>query len=177
MGDLLEFYNSTVPTLIVSGTEKPTSFARGNFAFSDTWVDPSTEININIEEIIKKRLSDIYSPEISLLTKLFIDVELRLKNIEERDGKIITIQNLRSKKFSLKMPLYVRIEYDLREKLYFVNSDDLNIWGYGETDQLAIKNFCLDVEDFYTTLSAEKKLGNDFKEKFDFLKDVIKAKK
>lgn len=128
----------------------------------------------DFEQVIRARLNDIFLPQFAFLQDSVSALENRIKNIEFTRIRDAAISNLGSKKIFLKQPLYVTVELDGQENIYFVNSLDLNLWGYGETEQLALKNFCDDVAEFYSELKKNKRvLGTDLKRKFEFLKLII----
>lgn len=93
--------------------------------------------------------------------------------IIQQNRKIIPMQNLRSTKLHLKSPLYVALEYE--DGVFVIFSDDLNLYGYGDIELNAIRDFCKEVEYLYFDLKqSKKKLGKIMKENWEFLKNIIK---
>lgn len=92
--------------------------------------------------------------------------------------KLMAVKNLNSKKLTLKEAIFVTVEYKAEDDTHIVSSADLNLWGYGDTEQLAIKDFCSELETFYFDLKEEKNnLGADFQSKWDYLKTIVKETK
>ena len=111
--------------------------------------------------------------QINLLSSRVSDQFQVIQNLQNR--RIIPIQNLRSRKLRLINPLYVNIEYE--DSIHVVFSEDLNLYGYGEIELNAIRDFCKEVEYLYFDLKKSKgKLGKAMKENWNFLKDVVKEK-
>ncbi|GAG71120.1 unnamed protein product, partial [marine sediment metagenome] len=89
-----------------------------------------------------------------------------------QNRKIIPIQNLRSTKLQLRDPLYVVSEYE--DGVFVISSDDINLYGYGDTELNAIRDLCKDIEYLYFDLKQSKeKLGEIMKENWEFLKNII----
>lgn len=89
--------------------------------------------------------------------------------------KLMALKNLNSKKLALKEAVFVTAEYKAEDDVHVVSSADLNLWGYGDTEQLAVKDFCSELETFYFDLKEEKNnLGKDFQTKWDYLKTIVK---
>lgn len=84
----------------------------------------------------------------------------------------IAIKNLHSKKLILLDALYITLEFE--DDIHIAYSNDLNIFGYGETELNAIRDFSQELEDLYFNLKKEKKLGKFAKETNDFLLRIIK---
>ncbi|GAG67784.1 unnamed protein product, partial [marine sediment metagenome] len=55
-----------------------------------------------------------------------------------------------------------------------IASDDINLYGYGDTELNAIRDLCKDIEYLYFDLKQSKeKLGEIMKENWEFLKNII----
>jgi len=121
------------------------------------------QISFNLEiQNLKDQISASMD-RITLQSQIIQDLQNR---------KIIPIQNLRSTKLHLKGPLYVVLEYE--DGIFVISSDDLNLYGYGNIELNAIKDFCKEVEYLYFDLKQSKKLGKIMKENWEFLKNIIK---
>lgn len=96
-----------------------------------------------------------------------------IQNLQNR--KIIPIQSLRSAKLQLKSPLYLVSEYE--DDVFVVFSDDLNLYGYGNTELNAIRDICKEIEYLYFDLKKSKnKLGKAMEENWNFLEEIIKKR-
>ena len=133
------------------------------------------------ESYLVKNLLSLYPPSYDLeiqnlksMTNVLIDqinaLSKVIQNLQNR--KIIPIQNLRSTKLQLKGPFYVVSEYE--DGVFVISSDDINLYGYGDTELNAIRDFCKDVEYFYFDLKQSKeKLCKIVKESWEFLKNIV----
>jgi len=109
--------------------------------------------------------------QITLLTGQVIIQSQVIQDLQKR--RIVPVQNLRSSKLHLKEPLYISIEYG--NGVFVAFSDDSNLYGEGETELNAIRDFCKEVENLYFNLKNSKdKLGKVMKENWQFLKYTIK---
>jgi len=109
--------------------------------------------------------------QITLLTGQVIIQSQIIQDLQKK--RIVPIQNLRSSKLRLKEPLYISIEYG--NGVYVAFSDDLNLYGQGETELNAIRDFCKEVKSLYLDFKKSKdKLGKVMEENWQFLKGVIK---
>lgn len=137
------------------------------------------EEEIDIQELLSQYQTSV-DLEIQNLKNQFsaLDTQLiaqfqAIQGLQNR--RIIPIQSLRSKKLRLISPLYVGIEHE--DNVYVVSSEDLNLYGYGEIELNAIRDFCKEIECLYFDLKKSKnKLGKAMKENWNFLKDVVKEK-
>ncbi len=94
-----------------------------------------------------------------------------IRELQER--KIVPVQNLRSSKLHLKEPLYISVECS--NGIFVAFSDDLNLYGQGETELNAIRDFCKEIENLYFDLKKSKnKLGKVMKENWQFFKNITK---
>lgn len=138
-----------------------------------------------LQSKIRAIVNDLMVPQTSVLFSKFFDLETKVSELQQNlneqkivNERICVIKYLRSKKLSLKEPLYLNIKYNKDDELFIVDSADLNIWGYGVTEDLALQNFSEDLEDFYFDLKKNKKiLSNDSANKWEFLKSILKEKK
>ena len=160
----------------------PFGFYRYDYESYKKW--PSSvlpEEEFNIQELISQ-YQNSFNLEIqslrSQIDSLTSQVDLQSEIIRElqQERKIIPIQNLRSKKIALALPLYVILEKE--NNVFVVSSEDLNIYGYGETELNAIRDFCKEVENLYFDLKRNRnKLSKLMKETWNFMKEIIKEKK
>lgn len=132
---------------------------------------------IDIQKLLSKYQTSVDSEiqylkdqMVSLIKEVILQTQI-IKDLQKKE--IIPIQNLRSLKLQLKAPLYVSMEYN--DGVFVVYSDDLNLYGEGEIELNAIRDFCEEVENLYFSLQKSKdKLGQAMEENWRFLKSVIK---
>ena len=84
--------------------------------------------------------------------------------------KNLLISTLLSERLELRTPLPVLLEHDGEQ--YVASSVDLNVYGWGPTEEDALDDFRRAVEDFYFSLKCEQ-LGDDLKRRFGFLASII----
>jgi len=63
------------------------------------------------------------------------------------------LQDLRTPTLTLKSPLHVTIEYN---DVVVVSNNDLDIFGYGDTENEAVGDFCACVVETYWALKEEQ---------------------
>jgi len=166
----------TFPTLISSLEEEK------DYTASDLYISKEGGLSSSgfpeVKSYIKK-FPSLYQPSFEIqnlksITNVLTDrinaLYQVIQNLQKR--KIIPIQNLRSTKLQLRDPLYVVSEYE--DGVFVIFSDDINLYGYGDTELNAIRDFCKDVEYLYFDLKRSKeKLGEIVKESWEFLKKII----
>jgi len=149
------------------------SYLNVPFNFPSAGTSLSWNRDPNIAEDLEKKYRDGLSDDIQLKQVLIdkvLDLTQRVELLENR--RTITIQNLRSKKLRLVSPLWCALEH--ADQIYVVSSDDVDIYGYGETEYQAMKNFSSDIETLYFDLKDEQKnLGQKMQECWDFLRSII----
>jgi len=125
--------------------------------------EPSSLYQPSFEIQNLKSITNVLTDRINALYQV-------IQNLQKR--KIIPIQNLRSTKLQLRDPLYVVSEYE--DGVFVIFSDDINLYGHGDTELNAIRDFCKDVKYLYFDLKQSKeKLGEIMKENWEFLKNII----
>lgn len=123
-------------------------------------------VSFNLE-----RTADLQFPVIIRNDKREIE-ELK-KYIQILQSKIIPIQNLEISELSLKQPIFVNIEND-EDNNIVISSSDLNIFGYGETEHEAKRDFINTFKDLYFNLKADqKKLHKSIKPLWSFLQKIV----
>ena len=86
-------------------------------------------------------------------------------------GKVVALQDLRDPKLRLTQPLYVLIED--REPV-MVSNVDLDIFGYGDTEDEAVQDFCeCVVETYWDLKEAADRLGPHLQRIWDFLDRIV----
>jgi hypothetical protein len=85
----------------------------------------------------------------------------------------LLVGSLLSERVELRSPIPVVLEYDGQQ--YVASSVDLNVYGYGETEEAALDDFRRAVEDFYFSLHGEE-LGDDLMRRFSYLASIILEK-
>ena len=86
--------------------------------------------------------------------------------------KNITILNLGHEKYLFKSPFPVNIT--IEDGVYIAASYDLNTFGYGETEDEALRDLCEGIIEHYEHLKAEQdNFGPLLKRDWDFLSRMI----
>lgn len=86
--------------------------------------------------------------------------------------KNITILNLGHEKYLFKSPFPVNIVFE--DDVYIASSYDLNTFGYGESEDEALRDLCESVIEYYEHLKANhSNLGALLKRDWDFLSRMI----
>lgn len=107
------------------------------------------------------------------LSNAIVNIKCQIQEL--RNKRTFPVQNLRSNKLQLKEPLYLSIEFE--DDTFVVFSDDLNLYGHGETELNAIRDFCKEVENLFFALKESKnKLGKVTQEIWGFAQEIIKEK-
>jgi hypothetical protein len=88
--------------------------------------------------------------------------------------KNLLISTLLSERLELRTPLPVLLEHDGEQSVAL--SVDLNVYGWGPTEEDALDDFRQAVEDFYFTLKSEQ-LGDDLKRRFSYLASIISERR
>ncbi|MDI6794598.1 MAG: hypothetical protein QME81_17310 [bacterium] len=84
----------------------------------------------------------------------------------------ITILNLRHGKYLFKSPFPINIVFE--DNVYIASSYDLNMFGYGESEDEALRDFCESIIEYYAHLKANHgRLGSLLKRDWDFLSRMI----
>lgn len=119
----------------------------------------------------KYEFFDIRGAEIAELKDKVNEFEKRL----ERVFQVIPIQFLESEGLRLIKPLFINLSYYLDDKIYIVDSLELNVYGSGKDEQLAVDDFKLAIKELYFSLKEDKdKLGPDLKKKWDILSKIVR---
>lgn len=132
------------------------------------------------EETEYRTIADFISAYIRLTAnqywQLHADVsELKLR-VEELTRIIaarisannVFLSNLNSEKLYLTQPLSVFVEQS--EEVTIVSSLDLNLFGYGDTESEAVKDFCESFEELYFSLKRrETRLSKNLRNLFEFM--------
>lgn len=175
----MNFLSSAVMVTDLNGEQVFDSYQSADGIFSyrkwQSSVLPAEKIDIQkllsqYQTSIDLEIQDLKS-QIALLTG---QATIQSQIIQDLQNKrIVPVQNLRSPKLHLKEPLYISVEYG--NGVFVVFSDDLNLYGEGETELNAIRDFCKEVRDLYFDLKNSKdKLGRVMKENWQFLKYTLK---
>lgn len=133
-----------------------------------------TDVDTRLEEFVRARVFELFSPQLEVLTERLAQVESRINNLENRESRIIAIQNIHSKKISLKNPLFININKKEGGEI-IVDCVDVDLYGIGETEQEAISDFSENLEDFFYLLKNEgvKNLGRPMISIWNFFREVI----
>ena len=127
------------------------------------WVPPNYNIHI------------LRTPEIEEIKERISKLEERLIKIGEQ--QIVPIQFLDSEKLQLKQPIVVSLSHSPEDGIWVVDCPELNLYGEGEDENQAIKDFKLALEESYFSLKKDKeKLGTELKQKWDILQQIIQEK-
>ena len=86
--------------------------------------------------------------------------------------KNITILNLGHEKYIFKSPFPVNIV--IEDDIYIASSYDLNTFGYGKTEDEAIRDLCESIIEYYEHLKSNRpRLGELLQRDWDFLNRMI----
>ncbi|MBU0568494.1 hypothetical protein KJ693_05200 [bacterium] len=86
-------------------------------------------------------------------------------------SKNIFLSNIGVNGYHLRNFIPINIEY---EEIFVAISYDINMFGYGDTEQEAIRDLCESIVEYYEDLKESKdELGPIPASDYDFLKDVI----
>lgn len=86
--------------------------------------------------------------------------------------KNVTILNLGHEKYLFKSPFPVNIVFE--QEVYIATSYDLNLFGYGESEDEALRDLCESIIEHYEHLKKnQSKLGPLLKRDWDFLSRII----
>jgi len=84
---------------------------------------------------------------------------------------------LESEKLQLRQPIVVSLSHSLEGGIWVVDCPELNLYGEGEDENQAIKDFKVVLEDFYFSLEKDKeKLGPELKQKWGILQQIIQER-
>jgi hypothetical protein len=84
----------------------------------------------------------------------------------------ITILNLGHGKYLFKSPFPVNITYE--DEVYIASSYDLNLFGYGESEDEALRDLCGSIIEYYEHIKANRnKMGPLLKRDWEFLSWMI----
>jgi hypothetical protein len=153
------------------------------FSFSQTetlievkpplYFDPYTIFNERIKAI--EQNIEIYKSVITELRERISKLEERLTQAGEQ--QILPIQFLESEKLQLKQPIVASLNYSPEGGNWVVDCPELNLYGEGEDENQAIKDFKVVLEEFYFGLKKDKeKLGPELKQKWDILQQIVQEK-
>jgi len=118
---------------------------------------------------------DIHGAEIAEIRERVSKLEERLTQAGEQ--QIIPIQFLESEKLQLKQSIVVNLSHSSEGGLWIVDCPELNLYGEGEDENQAIKDFKVVLEEFYFSLKRDKeKLGLELKQKWGILQQIIQEK-
>ena len=85
--------------------------------------------------------------------------------------KNIFLSNIGTNGYRLCNPIPINIEY---EEVFVAVSYDINMFGYGDTEQEAIRDLCESIVEYYEDLKeSQNDLGPIPASDYDFLKNVI----
>lgn len=112
------------------------------------------------------------------------DVEFRgrIENLEKQleqkaEQRIIPINFLESDKLKFKKSFNVVLEYYSKDNLYIIDCPELNIYGEGQDETLALDDFKTALEETYFSLKEDKdRLGPRPKKEWGILADLIEEK-
>lgn len=112
--------------------------------------------------------------------KAILKLEERVSSLESDKAGVkhflSAINSLGSRKLQLKQPLTIVLRETVED--FIAELSDINAWGHGETEQEAVENLCVDLENLYFSLKKEqKKLGKEMQRQWSFLKKFIKEAK
>jgi len=118
---------------------------------------------------------DIHGAEIAEIRERISKLEERLTQAGEQ--QIVPIQFLESEKLQLRQPIVVSLSHSLEGGIWVVDCPELNLYGEGEDENQAIKDFKVVLEDFYFSLEKDKeKLGPELKQKWGILQQIIQER-
>lgn len=135
------------------------------------------EERVDIQEVISQyktysdwEVSDIKERVDSLEDQIVNQAQL-IRDLRRR--QIVPIQNLHSSKLLLLHPLYITLEYG--NNIFVASSEDLNLYGDGDTELGAIRNLCREIEALFFDLKKnQNRLGKFMKENWGFLKTIAR---
>jgi hypothetical protein len=110
------------------------------------------------------------------------ELRKRVEELEEKlelrqEQQIIPIQFLESERLILKQPIIVNLSYSSKSKTWFVDCPELNLYGEGEDEQQAIKDFKIALEESYFGLKKDKEnLGPELMKIWNILQQRIEEK-
>ena len=86
--------------------------------------------------------------------------------------KNITILNLGHGRYIFKSPFPVNITYE--DEIYIASSYDLNLFGYGESEDEALRDLCGSIIEYYEHIKANRNnVGPLLKRDWEFLSRMI----
>lgn len=86
--------------------------------------------------------------------------------------KNITILNLGHSKYIFKSPFPINIV--LEDNVYIASSYDLNLFGYGDNEDEAVRDLCESIIDHYEHLKAnQENLGKLLQRDWEFLSRMV----
>ncbi|MBU1165228.1 hypothetical protein KKA15_06765 [Patescibacteria group bacterium] len=143
----------------------------------DTQIEESTwgKSVVDVDKIYEALDNLGISTMVNRISQLEEEVEALTKLVKEQSlgVKTIPLSNLRSEKLALSSP--INITLDSTSEIVIANSYDLNIFGYGNNEIEAIRDFCNTLEDFYFLLDKDKdKLPKEQSVIYNFLNKIIK---
>ncbi|MBL7064092.1 MAG: hypothetical protein ISS49_07765 [Anaerolineae bacterium] len=115
-----------------------------------------TTIALTIPQVLHQRSQKLVEsglfPNLSDVVKYGLRRALA-DSAKAQESRVVPIQDLRTSTLTLKSPLYVTVEYN---GVVVVNSNDLDIFGYGDIEDKAIGDFCACVVETYWALKEEQ---------------------
>ncbi|MEK7541339.1 MAG: hypothetical protein AAB533_00640 [Patescibacteria group bacterium] len=115
-------------------------------------------------------LIDIHAQEIA-------ELRARISRLEEQQAsgqQIISIAFLESEKLILKRPIIATL---LEGETYIVDNAELNLYGEGEDETRAIRDFKVVLEESYFSLKKDQEyLGPELKRRWGILQQIIQEK-
>ncbi len=89
--------------------------------------------------------------------------------------RICRLRDLKSYKYALRKVLFLQIEKTEDGETFIAKVPILEIFGLGNTEEAATKDFRLTLIDDYEILAEEEdKLGNDLREHLHYLRTIIR---
>lgn len=121
---------------------------------------------------------DIHGAEIAELHGQVRNLQERLEQLEQKGEKrIIPVNFFESKGLKLKKSFNVVLEYYSKDNLYIIDCPELNIYGEGQDETLALDDFKAALEETYFSLKEDKdRLGPRPKKEWNILTDLIEEK-
>jgi len=118
---------------------------------------------------------DVHGAEIAEIKERIEKLE---KKLEEREGQqIIPVQFLDSEKLELKKPIYVSLSYGVEDEVWIIDCPELNIYGSGQDETEAVKDFKIILEEKYFDLKQDKaKLGPALQQEWSLFNKIVKEK-
>lgn len=120
--------------------------------------------------------------EITELREQVRKIEDRVRKLEEQserrlEQRIIPIQFLESRNLKLKQSISVNLEYIQKDKIWIVDSQELNICGTGRDEDDALKDFKIILEEKYFDLKEDKdKLGPILQKEWLIFTEILQEK-